>query len=44
LVFNDGNIKEELLKTIPLYGKTRGKDTDLTTKLNELNTELKGEN
>jgi hypothetical protein len=37
-VFNDGKIKEELLKTI------RGEDTDLTVKLNELNTELQGEN
>jgi hypothetical protein len=26
MVLNDGNIKEELLKTIPLHGKTRGED------------------
>jgi hypothetical protein len=26
MVFNDGNIKEELLKTIPLHGKTKGDD------------------
>jgi hypothetical protein len=26
MVFNDGNIKEELLKTILLHGKTRGED------------------
>jgi hypothetical protein len=26
MVFNDGNIKEKLLKTIPLHGKTRGED------------------
>jgi hypothetical protein len=26
MVFNYGNIKEELLKIIPLHGKTRGED------------------
>jgi hypothetical protein len=26
MVFSDGNIKEELLKTVPLHGKTRGED------------------
>jgi hypothetical protein len=26
MVFNDGSIKEELLKTIPLHGKTRDED------------------
>jgi hypothetical protein len=26
MVFNDGNIKEELFKTIPLHGETRGED------------------
>jgi hypothetical protein len=42
MVFNDGKIKKELLKTITLHAKTRGEDTDLTAKLNELNTELQG--
>jgi len=32
MVFNYGKIKEKLLKTIPLYGKTRGEDIGLTTK------------
>jgi hypothetical protein len=27
MVFNDGNIKEELLKTMPLYEKTRGENS-----------------
>jgi hypothetical protein len=27
MVFNNGNIKEKLLKTILLHGKTRGEDT-----------------
>jgi hypothetical protein len=44
MVFNDGIFKEELLKTILLHGKTTSEDTDLTTKLNELYTELQGEN
>jgi hypothetical protein len=26
MVFNDGNIKEEMVKTVPLHGKTRSKD------------------
>jgi hypothetical protein len=26
MVFNSGNIKEELLKTVPLHGKTKGED------------------
>jgi hypothetical protein len=32
------------LKTVLLHGKTRHEDTVLITKLNELNTELKGKN
>jgi hypothetical protein len=42
MVFNDGSIKEELLKTIPLHGKTRGEDIfqSFYTSLLEINVPI----